>query len=503
MGRLASGIVFVMALATNRVRGIDCGIRALLMAIATTPFAVTIAAAGQFDAVRAEIEKSINTGAVPSMAVAVAKDGQVVWQEAFGLADREGKRAATPETPYPVASVTKPFTATAVMLLRQKGLINIDRPTNEYLGSARLTARVGSADDATIRRVLSHTAGLPTHYRFFFEDETTRPPTVEDTIRCHGILMTRPGEMHLYSNLGYGILGHLIAQVSGRSYAAFLRDEVFRPLGLAHTTVGDEHRPDGAAVGYGRDGSRLPFYFTDHPAATAVFSTVGDLVRFGTFQSGLAKGGSTILTEDIRHEMQRPGEAKEYGLGWSINPDWNGYRVIWHSGAAPGASATLWIVPEHNIVIAVVGNIITAPSNQIAGKILEQLLPNRSAPASASKQTAAVRTGKGFPRGIWRGRMQSCAASEELAVEITGAGVRARISGGEWTEVERTEQADTFLGGTIRHSDKLRSFRLYLYQSASKEQWLGTALMTESLGSRGNNAIAYWTELNRVEREPR
>src|SRR5262245_21242541 len=103
MRRRAPGIVFVMTPGTNRVRGVDCGIRALLLVIATASFTGTIAAADQFDAVRAEIEKSIQTGAVPSIAVAVAKDGKVIWQEAFGLADREGKRAATPETPYSVA----------------------------------------------------------------------------------------------------------------------------------------------------------------------------------------------------------------------------------------------------------------------------------------------------------------------------------------------------------------------------------------------------------------
>jgi CubicO group peptidase (beta-lactamase class C family) len=117
-----------------------------------------------------------------------------------------------PGTPYAVGSATKPFTATAIV--HGNGAISIDRPVNEYLGSARLAARVGTVEEATVRRVLSHTAGLPTHYRFFFEDEKPRPPAIENSIRCCGVLMKRPGEMHLYSNMGYGILGHLIGQVS-------------------------------------------------------------------------------------------------------------------------------------------------------------------------------------------------------------------------------------------------------------------------------------------------
>jgi CubicO group peptidase (beta-lactamase class C family) len=367
------------------------------------------------------------------MAVAVAKDGKVLWQEAFGLADREQKRAATPQTPYAVGSITKPLTATAVMLLRERGKINLDRSINAYLGQVRLTARVGSAEDATVRRVLSHTAGLPLHYRWFFEDDSARPPSVEDAIRCYGVLMTRPGEMHLYSNLGYGILGHMIAQVSGRSYAAFMRDEVFRPLGMTRTTVAEQRRPAGAAAGYGRDGKRLPFYSSDHPAASAVFTTIGDLVRFGIFHAGERRSSKSILTAEARREMQQTGEANQYGLGWSIN-DW-GYRVVWHSGAAPGAGAALWLVPDHGIVIAVIGNIITAPSNQIAGRILGALLPPRAEPEKPSSEPVAPRGDRqggsaqnavSLPRGTWRGAMRTCDASEDITVQITDKGIDAR-----------------------------------------------------------------------------
>lgn len=473
------------------------------MACAAASVAVRSEAAGPFEAVRAEIEQSIRSGAAPSMVVAVARNGSVIWEEAFGFADRERKRAAKPGTPYVVGSVTKPLTATAVMMLHEKGAISIDRPINEYLGSVQLAARVGTVEEATVRRVLSHTAGLPTHYRFFFEDEKPRPPAIEDSIRCFGVLMTRPGEMHLYSNIGYGILGYLVGQVSRRGYADFMRDEVFRPLGMTRTTIADRRPPADAAVGYGRDGKPLPFYFTDHPGASAAFATAGDLARFGMFHAGVEGNGRSILTQDARRKMQQPGGAEEYGLGWSINPDWNGYRVIWHSGAAPGAGATLWIVPDYGIAIAVVSNIITAPSNRIAGRILEQLLVKRSAPAvAAPKQAATARMDESPPRGSWRGTMRTCEATEDLALELTDAGARARISGTEWINLERTQQDGAFLGGTIRHPDQRRSFRLYL--RASGARWLGTVLMTESLGPRANNAVSYWTELNRIdEREPR
>jgi len=108
--------------------------------------------------------------------------------------------------------------------------------------------------------------------------------------------------------------------VSGRRYAVFMRDEVFQPLKMMRTTVAEQRRPDGAAAGYGRDGKRLPFYSSDHPAGSAVFTTVGDLVRFAMFHVGRGSFKS-ILTAAVRREMQQTGETNQYGLGWSIN-DW-------------------------------------------------------------------------------------------------------------------------------------------------------------------------------------
>src|SRR5688572_32186710 len=106
------------------------------------------------------VEKSL-----PSLAVAVARDGEVLWEEAFGWADRENRIAATPHTLYSLASISKPITATGLMILKERGLIDLDRPINDYLGHAKINVRVGDPAAATVRRVANHTAGLPLHYR--------------------------------------------------------------------------------------------------------------------------------------------------------------------------------------------------------------------------------------------------------------------------------------------------------------------------------------------------
>ena len=107
------------------------------------------ATADSFDGVRALIRRQMTERQVPSVAVAVARDGRIVWEEAFGWADRENRVAATPHTLYSLASISKPITATALMILKERGLIDLDRPINDYLGEAKINVRIGDPAAAT------------------------------------------------------------------------------------------------------------------------------------------------------------------------------------------------------------------------------------------------------------------------------------------------------------------------------------------------------------------
>src|SRR5437588_5532254 len=129
-----------------------------------------------FGTVRELIRTRLVEQSLPSLAVAVAREGQIVWEEGFGWADRENRVPATEHTMYSLASISKPITATGLMLLVERGQIELDRPINDYLGDAKLTARVGDAVGATVRRVANHTSGLPLHYHFFYQDEPYRRP---------------------------------------------------------------------------------------------------------------------------------------------------------------------------------------------------------------------------------------------------------------------------------------------------------------------------------------
>ena len=201
---------------------------ALLLVVAFT----TTAVADEFDEVRDKIKTILLEENVPSLAVAVAQDGNVIWEEGFGWADRENQVKATEHTMYSLASISKPITATGLMVLVERGEVDLDRRANAFLGDAKLTSPIGPTREATVRRLANHTSGLPLHYQFFYEDEPYWRPAMDESIRRYGVLVRPPGERFQYANFGYGVLDHIISLKSGLSYKEFMRKEVFLPLGM-------------------------------------------------------------------------------------------------------------------------------------------------------------------------------------------------------------------------------------------------------------------------------
>ena len=158
----------------------------------------------QFAHVRSQIESLMLKDQLPSVAVAVAQHGKIIWEQGFGWADREQLRPATSDTPYSLASISKPFTATAIMALVKQGKMRLEAPANDYLGAGKITGLAGDASGATVYRLLNHTSGLPLHWQFFYANEDYPPPPMEDTILRYGNAINPPGELFQYSNLGFG-----------------------------------------------------------------------------------------------------------------------------------------------------------------------------------------------------------------------------------------------------------------------------------------------------------
>ncbi|UCF04128.1 MAG: beta-lactamase family protein [bacterium] len=340
----------------------------------------------QFDPVKEMILKEIEGRTIPSASVAVAENGKITWLESFGWADMEKKIKATPHTPYPIASITKSMTATAVMLLAERGKIDIRQSVEKYVVPLKLTAYEGDSRDVTIKHLLNHTAGLAMHFNYYYEDEEYVPPTVEEAIERYGFMIHPPGDVFQYANLGYALLGYLISKVTGTSYEDFLKTEVFEPLGMKCTWVGSHlDGPSPVTSKYDSDLGNIPHALPYAVAAGAAFSSAYDLVKFGMFHlKDHLDDQQQILSDTTIESMQRARDVTAkyvsedyYGFGWFFNESEGGYKVCWHEGGMGGARSILKLVPSEDIAVVVLLNGWNDPlPGRIAKAVLAILLPD-------------------------------------------------------------------------------------------------------------------------------
>ncbi|MCM2316517.1 MAG: beta-lactamase family protein [Thermoanaerobaculia bacterium] len=375
------------------------------------------------------IEQELTRG-IPSIAVAVARSGSIVHQAAFGFANAEENRRATVSTPYPVASVTKPIVATGLMILAERGLVDLDQPANHYAGEW-----VPETDGYTLRQLLNHTSGLPTYATIRWSGETSPPHDLAAMFRRYGFAAQPPGTVSEYSNIGYGLVGHIIARQSGKSLSTFLERELFRPLGMRDTMMIESSAvPPGVARKYDAAGKPLPATHNDTPGAGNVYMSVHDLIHFGMFH--LSDRPSPILSPSSKTAMRRyvePGalypyyDSSHYGLGWYFRTTPDGTRVVWHEGGMPGASSILVLLPDREIAAAVVIN--ANDRNDVAQSIVNRLIAalDPSLPALTFVPTDGFTPYAAQPayRGRWEGALTvdgqplRCALSFDEAGKIS------------------------------------------------------------------------------------
>lgn len=393
-----------------------------------------VAAGNPFAKLRENIQSEIKEKNIPSLAVAVIRDGKILWEEGFGWANRQQKIQATEHTMYSLASISKPITATGLMTLVQQQKIDLDHPVNQYLGEAKLRSPLGHADQATVRRIANHSSGLPLHYQFFYADTAHRAPPRDESIRRYGILVNLPGETYQYANFGYGILDHVIARVSGRSYASFMKEDIFLPLGMKHTSVGLEpSQASTAAVRYGVNQEPLANYHFDHPGASDVFSSAHDLIRFASLhlKKPLADQETPLSNMSIDAMQQatietRPGVG--YGVGWRITKSEFGFKTVTHTGGMPGVRTRLTLVPSKNIAVVALTNCQSDLPHRVVEQALAALLPEYARQLRHAEYNRATPPAP-FPWaptadwiGYWKGEVETVAGKQPIRLWIQPGG---------------------------------------------------------------------------------
>jgi len=354
------------------------GLLALLTAGAGKAYAQ--AGSDPFREIKDKIARLVEDRKIPSLSLAVVREGAIVWEEAFGMANLEKKMPATSETLYPIASVTKPFTATGLMILVERGLVDLDKSADAYLGKAKLKAIEGDVSDATLRRILRHTAGLPMYWSFDSGPGSRRRPPLETTIERYGRLVAKPGEGFNYSNLGYAVLESIIEQVSGKPYPEFMAAEVFAPLGLKRTLVATAP-PEGPdfAEKYGPALAPVPFCDHDTRGAGAIYSTAHDLALFCLLHLGrLQPDQRAVLKPESIRAMRTSRDpdvrSSSYCLGWETGQRC-GYSIVTHGGVMDGCRAHLALIPSEGLAAAVLINGENVRSIEVCDWIFAALLP--------------------------------------------------------------------------------------------------------------------------------
>jgi CubicO group peptidase (beta-lactamase class C family) len=473
-----------------------------------------------FQALKVQIQRALTERQLPSLAVAVARRGEIVWEEGFGWADRENRMAADAHTPYSIASISKPLTATGMMVLVQRGDLKLDAPANQYLGDSPLTAPAADAAQATVRRLANHTAGLPMHYQFFYADETATPPPFSESIRRYGVVMFTPGTRFEYANFGYGVLDHLIAKQSGASYAEFMRREVFLPLGMTRTSVGlpPELRRQ-AAIRYAADASPLPDYDFDHPGASAIYSTAHDLVRFGMFQVHQpAPDQQAILSPQSINMMQQPtaetGNGLQYGLGWFINPSEHGYQTVSHTGGMGGVRTRLVLVPDEQIAVVALCNANDDLPLEITREILGILLPDYEMARLKEQGQHQPNPHPALPScppelvGYWAGQVETYQGLQRLELWAQGDGdIHVRLGGQLRTLLNQSLLRDGYLSGRfagdIRTDDaNRRPYHLQLRAKLAENSLQGSVTAISLPAQKAGNALSYRVALKREDPDP-
>lgn len=349
----------------------------------------------------AYVNKLVEMSTPPGLSLAVVKDGNMVYNKSFGLADGPNRVSATPETVYHWGSMTKITTAVSIIQLHERGMLNIDDPVTKSLPDFSVQYPSNSSEHITIRHLLNHSSGIgnpPDILKFIHKVDEPFPDQVElakHILADNNKLTFEPGAQATYTNLGYTLLGAVVEAVTGQPHKDYVVENIFQPLKMEHTDFGySDKTRQHAAAGSQPNGSIFSVMLTlmvtdinsliretvdgrmwfehgnaDFSGAAGVIGTASDAARFVmAFLNGGELDGARVLSPESVAMMTNEGhiDAKggpaalykgvKHGLGWWIWLDGERQRIM-HSGDVPiGFSAIMQLYPEEKLGVIVLGN---------------------------------------------------------------------------------------------------------------------------------------------------
>ncbi|WP_308634939.1 serine hydrolase domain-containing protein [Paenibacillus silvisoli] len=345
---------------------------------------------------------------LPGLAVGIVKDNQMLLAGEYGTANLRSGDPVVRGTLFHQASVSKTFVATALMQLAERGKVDLDGSITAYLPYFKLEDERYRA--ITVRQLLNHTSGMPDEDDYAWDRPEYDEESLERYVRGlrHHKLRSEPGAAFAYSNIGYEILGEVIAKVSGMSFEQYMKTSVLEPAGMrsssflkreVETRIAVSHVLGGPA-GIGVQVSKVFPYNRAHGPSSTLYTNAEDMCRYMLMHvnRGLAENGERILQPDSYEMMWRPHAETGYGpdkthvgLGWFLG-EHNGSRILSHSGWDTGFLSHLLLLPDDGIAISVMTNCDYLWLDSVTLPILDVV---RGSTLRHMKRSAA------YPVGAW------------------------------------------------------------------------------------------------------
>jgi CubicO group peptidase (beta-lactamase class C family) len=336
----------------------------------------------------------------PGLSIGVILGDRLVWAKGYGYADLEKKVSAGPQTLYRIASITKTFTAVAILQLRDAGKLQLDDPLRRHLSWARIRAHDPAASDVTIRELLTHSSGLQREVPGTWWTTPTFPSAA--ALRDEMDETNAPGVVWKYSNLGFALLGEVVSAVSGEPWDRYIQRHVLDPLGMSSTRTMPRPDEPGLAQGYARPvpGERPvnvpPIGSLEAVSAAGnMASNVEDLAKYVIFHvSEGAAGSDGVVKRATLHDMHRPQWLLDdwlnaWGFGMRVRRV-DGRVQVGHSGSVPGFRTQIELIPASGLGVIVLTNADDGnPASyvdyalQLLGPLAAKALARPAAPLSA------------------------------------------------------------------------------------------------------------------------
>lgn len=383
-------------------------------------------------------EKAAKTNPMPApgCAIGVSLNGESVFEKAFGLAEMEHNIPNTPQTIFESGSVAKQFTATAIVLLQQDGKLRIDDPVRKYIPELPDYGK-----SLTIRHILTHTAGLRDWGSVMAltgagrGDRVVTQDIALDVIVHQKALDFEPGAEYSYSNSGYQLAAVIVERVSGQKFADFVRDRIFKPLGMNNSSWRDDYRRivPGRAQAYSKSGPKEP-WMLNMPIMNVVgnggmLTTVGDWLKWNAALDARTLGAPVVEALETQGVLN-DGRKISYALGLDVGR-YKGIKEIAHSGGTAGYQTYLSRFPEKKLSVAALCNGAPPIAGEIVYSIVDEIFGPFPEPARPEAFTVTEEQLKKYV-GTWKNektRNANRIAIDKGELKINGGPLRPMADG--------------------------------------------------------------------------